>query len=1043
MSSFADFTDRAAAVTLRTYCRPLQPDDESQGFESWDQMIQRSTYDHHLKLWEEAGGKPKKSELDELKTLGLQRKSLVAGRTQWLGGTPYAYERACCQFNCAYSPAETVFDIVDIAWLLLNGSGVGFQSKVGVLHGFVGRPPELTILPSPKAAHEKGQPHNIEEKPTEANGWHWKIRIGDSAEAWAKAIGKLLAGYCYKARKLTIDGSNCRGPGGRLRGYGWICNGFQPLANCLLAIFEILSRKANNLLDEMDIGDIVNRLGEVLSSRRSAQIWLMDSTNPLADEFAVAKKDYFLCRDCGHYNTPSGICSRCGSRNNYSHRRQSNNTEMFWSQPTLQRILELLYSADECGGDPGILNAEGARRKAPWFQAVNPSLRAGTKVLTDKGIFPIEQLDGKDFHVPNLDNKWSFARCRLSGKNAKLWQITLSGGHVYHATKEHQWPVLLNGRYVKQKTTELRPGDLLPLITKEKLYDHDNGTYQDGFFLGWLLGDGWVTIRSDDNSEQIGLIVGEGDGEAKRELTDYLRKLGSKASFHPSSNGAKSEELQTSNIPISAVLRRFGWKGKESLPSCVWSDSSEDFRKGLIDALFSSDGCIYTSGRISRLSFSSSRESLVREVSELLGFYGIRTSVQSRTTKPNFPNGKTYDQTYQNHTLTVDQRSSLQHFASVFRFTLARKQEKLMKASAAKVRSHVFDGHVGIVSVIETNLCEDVWDVGVDDDAHCFHLSHCVTGNCGEILLGTVCNLVTNCLPRFRKDFSALERAVWLIARANYRQTCVNFRDEILQPRWQQTNEALRLCGISATGIPQSDWMTDYQIRRLRNSAINGSYSMADELGLPRPKAVTTIKPEGTGSKCMGSRDVGEIMEGTNRALGRYLKNWINYSAQDPIVSLCEEAGYKILPNPQDKNNVLICFPVEYKGSKFSVVNGKEVNLEPAVDQLDRYLRWNNLWADHNVSSTISYSPQEIPEIARWLDANWNNGFIATSFLRRNDPTKTAQDLGHPYLPQEVVGKEDFEEYRKLLRPVDWSRLSGKIFEVDVEGCASGVCPVR
>src|SRR5581483_1277094 len=493
---------------------------------------------------------------------GLQRKSLVAGRTLFLGGTPYAYERACCNFNCCYSPVESIYDVVDVAWLLLNGCGVGFRPQVGVLHGYVGGPPELILVPSLKQAQEKGNPLNVETKPNDSNGWTWTLKVGDSAESWAKLFGKLLAGYAYKARKLVVDFSEIRGPGGRLRGYGWICNGYTPLADAITKIHALLVKKAGNLLDEIDILDLVNFLGEILSSRRSAQIALLDASNPLAEEFSRAKHEYWL-------HNPQ--------------RRQSNNTEMFWSKPSLKKILELVYAADECGGDPGIMNAEAARRKAPWFTGANP---------------------------------------------------------------------------------------------------------------------------------------------------------------------------------------------------------------------------------------------------------------------------------------------------------------------------------------------------------------------CLEILLGRFCNLVTNSLPRFKRDFSALERAVYIIARANYRQACVNLRDTILQPHWHQTNEALRLCGVSVTGVVQADWMTDYQVRKLKNSAVLGAYSMADELSLPRPKAVTCIKPEGTGSKCMGSSDVGEIAEGVHRPLGRYIHNWVNFSVHDPMMPLFRSAGYRVMTNPQDRNNELVCFPVKYDGIKFDSANGKEVNLEPAVKQLDRYLRW-------------------------------------------------------------------------------------------------------
>src|SRR5262249_46342643 len=131
---------------------------------------------------------------------------------------------------------------------------------------------------------------------------------------------------------------------------------------------------------------------------------------------------------------------------------------------------------------------------------------------------------------------------------------------------------------------------------------------------------------------------------------------------------------------------------------------------------------------------------------------------------------------------------------------------------------------------------------------------------CFEILLAYYgfCNLVTNCLPRFQRNFAELERAIYIIARANYRQSCVDLRDGILQPQWHQTNESLHLCGVSMTGVAQASWLSDYQIRRLRNAAVLGAYSQADEWHRPRPKAITTMKPEGTGSKAMGSNVLGE-----------------------------------------------------------------------------------------------------------------------------------------------------------------------------------------
>ena len=127
-------------------------------------------------------------------------------------------------------------------------------------------------------------------------------------------------------------------------------------------------------------------------------------------------------------------------------------------------------------------------------------------------------------------------------------------------------------------------------------------------------------------------------------------------------------------------------------------------------------------------------------------------------------------------------------------------------------------------------------------------------------------------------------------------------------------------------------------------------------------------------------------------------------------------------------------------------VDGKWVNMESSIDQLNRYRRWNKLWADHNISATINLSRDEVPATARWVHDNWESDYIATAFMPRIDPTKTAKDAGQPYLPQEVVTKEDFYEVQSQLKPVEWDRFHTGWHEIsDTSGCegSGGVCPVK
>ena len=70
---------------------------------------------------------------------------------------------------------------------------------------------------------------------------------------------------------------------------------------------------------------------------------------------------------------------------------------------------------------------------------------------------------------------------------------------------------------------------------------------------------------------------------------------------------------------------------------------------------------------------------------------------------------------------------------------------------------------------------------------------------------------------------------------------------------------------------------------------------------------------------------------------------------------------------------------------------------------------------------------------------NWDQ-YVGVSFIYRNDPTKTAKDLGYDYLPQEVVTKEEYEEYANTLKEVV---LVNSFEEIKDEECATGACPIR
>ena len=184
-----------------------------------------------------------------------------------------------------------------------------------------------------------------------------------------------------------------------------------------------------------------------------------------------------------------------------------------------------------------------------------------------------------------------------------------------------------------------------------------------------------------------------------------------------------------------------------------------------------------------------------------------------------------------------------------------------------------------------------------------------------------------------------------------------------------------------------------------------------------------------------------DTTEGVHKPLGKYVFNNVNFGKHDPLIGLLRDAGYNVFDNPADPEGILATFPVAWDNVEFDKWNGMEVNLESAIVQLDRYKKYQVNWTQQNTSVTISYSPEEVPAIIDWLSANWEH-YVGVSFLYRTDPTKTAEDLGYLYLPQEVVTKEKYDEYVSTLREIDMDKGNELDALIDEE-CGIGGCPIR
>ncbi len=778
--------------------------------ETWIETVNRSV-DF---LYELAGARLPAETYERLRQSILAMHAMPSMRLLAMAG-PAARRNNVTIYNCSYQPVESIDSFVEALIISMSGCGVGYSVESQYVENF------------PRIKRQTGAAPAT-------------FVVEDSAEGWAEALRFGLETW-FEGGDARFDLSLLRPAGAPLKTKGGRASGPEPLRVMLEFIRSRILKRQGSFLRPIDAHDMMCAVGNAAVSggvRRTAMLALFDYDD---DEMRLCKSGDF-------------------EREN-SQRWNANNSAIFDHEHLTQaefvrRFLEMVESGR---GEPGIFNRRATiemrpqRRKAAEF-GTNPSLRRGTLIYTSEGIVPIETLEGKRFFVRNLHGNTSLATCFLSGRDKPLYRIVLRGNHTYYATAEHRWPVVQpDGSISKLSTSQLEAGMYFPLIRPSSLDFGHTGDYGDGLLAGWLLGSGWLMQDNGSGKMQAGLLISEHDyaeGMGDR-LTHVLHRLGCAASFAPQQQqGTGWYELQTSATALQAWAERFEMQSRSGgLPRSVWHTASEEFRKGLIDGLFSSDGTIglHQQPDCPVIGLVSSHQRLIEDVATLLGFYGIQTSIrQSVDTNDTSRRPGSHDRTATRYELNIAGADDIAHFRALFQLSSTAQAERLMQQANHPPTSDGAARAIKVLSVEQTALCEDVWDISVFDETHCFQLAHCITGNCGEIVLRPweFCNL-TAAVARSHDTFESLREKVEVATIIGTIQSLATSFPG-LRPVWQHNCEEERLLGVDITGQMDSPIAQDAHYKeRLRQLAIEVNRETAHALGINQSAAITCVKPSG------------------------------------------------------------------------------------------------------------------------------------------------------------------------------------------------------
>jgi ribonucleoside-diphosphate reductase alpha chain len=229
-----------------------------------------------------------------------------------------------CIYNCSYTAPDCIKDIVDIMYLSMSGTGVGFSVQKS----------NVEKLPIISKAVEGFLPstHTVQ----------------DSKEGWCDALHMALDNW-YAGKDVIFDYSILRPAGARLMTMGGRSSGPQPLKDLMSfthSIFKKRGKTGTQRLSTLELHDIICKIGEIViagGTRRSALISLSDFHD---EEMRTCKIGQFW--------------------NNNNQRSMANNSVIYHEKPTQSEFIEESLSGIKAGnGERGIVNAGNLSKTLP------------------------------------------------------------------------------------------------------------------------------------------------------------------------------------------------------------------------------------------------------------------------------------------------------------------------------------------------------------------------------------------------------------------------------------------------------------------------------------------------------------------------------------------------------------------------------------------------------------------------------------------------------------------------------------------------------
>lgn len=316
-----------------------------------------------------------------------------------------------------------------------------------------------------------------------------------------------------------------------------------------------------------------------------------------------------------------------------------------------------------------------------------------TLMLTDNGYYNIKELCDKNVNYLNINGGYTNGYAKYNSISKPII-IDTTGNHEFTF---HENGISTNLGIIDYSNLKNIKNNIsvpsVPYIGRS--YFGDYGDEDDGFMVGWLMGDGWISKRKNRKHRSFYFIYYADDIESRIniKLFNILNKYRDK-------NEIKKPKLPNKVERCSQILdEKFydmgfhdGYKKEDGFLE-IMNDKSISFTRGFVDGLFSSDGTVSLDNRkngSSRkiISLSSKFKKPIEDMSLLLSKYGIRSSIYHRRRELDLQN-KGF-KTYNESRLFINDYESYNIFRDNFNLSHEKKQKRLISQN---IISKPIDGY--------------------------------------------------------------------------------------------------------------------------------------------------------------------------------------------------------------------------------------------------------------------------------------------------------------------------------------------------------------